>query len=261
MTTKTRYLTFNPALAEEGYSAFDFREEGGTSGGELPLEHQWNVWLLTTLTDAKASYKESTKKIASVGTIDEFWALHGQLPQPSELLDQRMITADGMQIDAIMFFKDGIAPQWEDPKNANGGHLQFQIRPSVGGAQFDEYWNQLILGVVGGTLEPKGLITGIRLVDKLQGPKSSGFCAFGFQRLSIIQSSIFLPAHWRRLLVHGHLRLEVWFEGSSKKGEADAVMQLKGNVERCMATKVNGVLGVAPPSEIRFHRQRTKARP
>lgn len=232
MTTKTRYLTFNPALAEEGYSAFDFREEGGTSGGELPLEHQWNVWLLTTLTDAKASYKESTKKIASVGTIDEFWALHGQLPQPSELLDQRMITADGMQIDAIMFFKDGIAPQWEDPKNANGGHLQFQIRPSVGGAQFDEYWNQLILGVVGGTLEPKGLITGIRLVDKLQGPKSSG-----------------------------HLRLEVWFEGSSKKGEADAVMQLKGNVERCMATKVNGVLGVAPPSEIRFHRQRTKARP
>jgi len=230
MTNKPRYLTFNPALAEEGYSTFDFHEEGG-AGADLQLEHQWNVWQLISPADGKVSYKESTKKIATVRTIDEFWALHGQLPQPSELLEQRMVTADGVQIDAIMFFKDGIAPQWEDPRNANGGHFQFQVRPALGGAQFDEYWNQLILGVVGGTLEPKGLITGVRLVDKLQGPRSAG-----------------------------HLRLEVWFEGGTKKGSPDAVMRLKDNVERCMATKVNGVLGVLPTCETRLHRSSTRTK-
>lgn len=35
---------------------------------------------------------------------------------------------DGLHvIDAIMIFRDGVRPEWEDPLNASGGHFQFQV--------------------------------------------------------------------------------------------------------------------------------------
>ena len=125
------------------------------------------------------------------------------MPQPSELLDGKRITRDnailagfilflrrgqggGSQtpIDAIMIFKDGVRPEWEDPLNASGGHFQahlsaqlhrpseVQLKPNVGGAQIDEYWNNIVLGMVGGTIDPYDMITGVRLVDKLSGAKA-----------------------------------------------------------------------------------------
>ncbi|CAK0840225.1 unnamed protein product [Prorocentrum cordatum] len=57
--------------------------------------------------------------------------------------------------------------------NANGGHFQFQLKPSIGGGQVDEYWNNLVLGMIGATIEPANMITGIRLVDKLSGPRAA----------------------------------------------------------------------------------------
>lgn len=78
--------------------------------------------------------------------------------------------------DAIMIFRESIRPEWEDKMNTNGGHFQFQLKPSVGGGQarlkrleatrgqVDEYWNNLVLGVIGATIEPANMITGIRLV-------------------------------------------------------------------------------------------------
>ena len=49
------------------------------------------------------------------------------------------------------------------------GHLQVQFKPSLGGGQLDEYWNNLVLGVIGGTIEPAGVITGVRLVNVYVG--------------------------------------------------------------------------------------------
>eukprot|EP01067_Filipodium_phascolosomae_P006944 Filipodium_phascolosomae@DN5344_c0_g1_i1.p1 len=114
------------------------------------------------------------------------------MPQPSELLEQKRMVreasaspgvdgcdgpnsgggmgggASGLSyIDGIMVFKDCIKPKWEDPANADGGHFQLILKPSVGGHKVDEYWNNLILGMIGGTIEPYNLITGARLVDKL----------------------------------------------------------------------------------------------
>ena len=57
--------------------------------------------------------------------------------------------------------------------NANGGHFQFQLKPSVGGGQIDEHWNNLVLGMIGATIEPANMITGVRLVDKLSGPRAA----------------------------------------------------------------------------------------
>eukprot|EP00913_Durusdinium_trenchii_P033902 g31734.t1 len=114
---------------------------------------------------------------------------------------------DGLHvIDAVMIFRENIRPEWEDKMNAQGGHFQFQLKPNIGGGQVDEYWNNLVLGMIGATIEPANMITGLRLVDKLSGPRAAGV-----------------------------IRLEVWF---TNYDDASAVQVLKKNVEKCMATRL-----------------------
>ena len=72
-----------------------------------------------------------------------------------------------------MNFRAGVKLEWGDKLNANGGHFQFQLKPNVGGGQIDEYRNNLVLGIIGATIEPANMIKGIRLVDKLSGPRSA----------------------------------------------------------------------------------------
>ena len=121
-------------------------------------------------------YSESTRRIASCDNMEDFWQTCVRLPQPSELLSNRMAlnVADRFRtIDARMVFREGITPQWEDEANAQGGHLQVQFKPSLGGGQLNEYWNNLVLGVIGGTIEPADVITSVRLVNVYVGSGSN----------------------------------------------------------------------------------------
>merc|ERR1712100_167740 len=106
-----------------------------------------------------------------------------------------------------MLFRDNIRPTWEDPVNAEGGRFQYQFKPSLGGGAIDEYWNNIVLGMVGGTIEPAEMITGIRLVDKLNQGRS--------------------PT----------IRLEIWF---SNFADTERVDLLQRNVEKCMTTRLDG---------------------
>lgn len=61
--------------------------------------------------------------------------------------------------------RTGIKPMWEDPVNVDGGHFEYRLSPSMlEPGQFDEYWNNLVLGLVGATIENIDYITGVRLV-------------------------------------------------------------------------------------------------
>ncbi|CAE7372661.1 CDC33, partial [Symbiodinium necroappetens] len=183
---------------------------------DLPLQYTWSVWEQVT-SDGKvdANYSQRTQKVASFGTVQDFWRLWNHVPQPSTLLESKRIVReqhDGLHvIDALMIFRDSIRPEWEDPMNAKGGHFQFQLKPGAGPGQIDEYWNNLVLGIIGATIEPPNMITGVRLVDKLSGPRAAGV-----------------------------LRIEVWFTESDDK---DAVGALRKNVETCMAQKLDGGKG------------------
>ena len=97
----------------------------------------------------------------------------------------------------------------------------YNLTFSPPGGQIDEYWNNLILGVVGGTIEPAEIITGVRLVDKLSGPRQAN-----------------------------GIRLEVWF---SNYDDTQAVATLKRNVERCMSTRLDGVVGAIPKCDAKTH--------
>merc|ERR1719433_2530614 len=161
--------------------------------------------------DTKAAhYSDNTHRVAAFSTVKEFWKYWNHLPQPSELLDgKKFVREAGSQqsvVDALMVFRDGIKPEWEDPMNASGGHFQFQLKPALQGGQIDEYWNNIILGMIGGTIEPAKMITGVRLVDKTQQRQAS-------------------------------IRIEVWF---SNFDDTDKVDQLQRNLEKCMTTRLDG---------------------
>eukprot|EP00397_Hematodinium_sp_SG-2012_P067465 GEMP01104760.1.p1 GENE.GEMP01104760.1~~GEMP01104760.1.p1 ORF type:complete len:130 (+),score=33.28 GEMP01104760.1:354-743(+) len=122
---------------------------------------------------------------------------------------------------ALMLFRGGVRPEWESPLNATGGHFQYHLKPSLGGGQVDEYWNNLVLGIIGATIEPVDLITGVRLVDKLQCPRSVNA-----------------------------IRLEVWFMNYD---DANTVALLKRNLDRCMGTRMNGEIIAGPKCEVKPH--------
>jgi len=221
------YLSFNESFNSNLKFTTDSTEENEEMlSKDLPLRFSWSIWEQIMQNNEKAAaYSDATHKVAQFATVQEFWKLWNHMPQPSELLEQKRMVReqpDGLHvIDAIMIFRENIRPEWEDKMNSNGGHFQFQLKPNIGGGQVDEYWNNLVLGMIGATIEPANMITGIRLVDKLSGPRAANV-----------------------------IRLEVWF---SNMEDNAAVQTLKKNIEKCMATRLDGSVGSAPKCDIKPH--------
>lgn len=226
-----RYLSFNPSVPD-AVNVNECITEERAADQPLPLQHTWHVWEQiqrdSSHADRTIDYSENTRDLASFSTVQTFWQLWAHIPQPSELLGhKRMIRQDSNGkshvVDALMIFKEGIKPMWEDPQNATGGHFEYRIAPfQTKAGQLDEYWNNLVLGLVGGTIEHSDYITGIRLVDKLSQGR------------------------------HPCIRMEVWV----KKCDRLIQEKLSKNLEKCFATKLDGSLGSAPRGDWKSHASR-----
>ena len=85
-------------------------EEGNpaaaTASGEKPAEEKQEAPATTP-----HPYENSIKSISTVKTVEQFWSTYNYLKRPNDLSS----TTD------YHFFRDGIKPTWEDPKNAKGG--------------------------------------------------------------------------------------------------------------------------------------------
>lgn len=221
------FLSFNQSLKDCALEFTHEEDQHELLKQELPLQYTWVIWeQIMQAGDGKAAqYSDATHKVAPFSTVQDFWKLWNHIPQPSELLDnKRMVREqpDGLHvIDAIMIFRDGVKPEWEDKLNASGGHFQFQLKSNLGGGQIDEYWNNLVLAMIGGMIAPSEMITGVRLVDKLSGPRQSN-----------------------------GIRIEVWFTDYDDKNR---VAELKKSVEQAMATRLDGVMGTPPKCDAKNH--------
>merc|ERR1712060_1047782 len=105
-----------------------------------------------------------------------------------------------------MLFRKGVRPEVEDATNLSGGHFTYHLRQNLGGGTLDELWNNVVLGMIGETIEPADMLVGVRLVDKL-GAKQ--------------------PC----------VRIEVWFAAFE---ESEKVELLQKSLEKCVATKLDG---------------------
>lgn len=211
---ETQFLSFNDKISPGmvSYQAPSPAELEEMKQKDPPLRYTWVIWEQTVQSsDSKtAQYSDTTHQVASFKTVKGFWRFWNYLPQPSELLNGKKFVRESGEsksvVDALMIFREGVKPEWEDAVNAKGGHFQFLLKPNLGGGQIDEYWNNIILGIVGGTIEPEDIITGARLVDKLNAKASS-------------------------------IRLEIWFSGYDDNEKVD---QLQKSLEKCMMTRLDG---------------------
>lgn len=71
---------------------------------------------------------------------------------------------DGRIIDGFSVFKKGIKPDYCDPINREGSELV--CRKFLTGDVLDTYWENLVLGLVGETIDEDNQICGGRVVDK-----------------------------------------------------------------------------------------------
>jgi len=239
-------LSFNPKV-ENAYTPGEpgtKEEMQAIVSTPMPLKYTWCVWEQEQMDETKTKYRDSTRKVAKFSTVQEFWKLWHNVPQPSELLDGKVMVreiegeegkTETSVIGALMIFREGIKPEWEDKHNARGGHCQYAMKPGVPDAegklkpgcyppgQIDEFWNNVVLGVIGGTIEPNHAITGIRLVDKLNVGQKQG------------------PM----------LRLEVWFTDYSDSAK---MTQLRRSLETSLRMRVDGTTSQnIPRCDIRDH--------
>lgn len=212
----SKYLSFNESLANgkfPGLPEDESDDELRALREPMPLRRSWSLW------EQVSTGGYSTKKLVSFSTAQEFWSIWNGVPQPSELLDGKRFMKEqpsgpAVAIDAIMIFQDGTSPEWEDPANEKGGHFQIQLKPHLGGGQIDEFWNNLVLAVVGETMDSGNIVTGLRLVDKLSG----------------------------KTKLTDTIRLELWYHSKSTQGEIQA---LKRSMEKTLATRIDGTQGHA----------------
>lgn len=212
------YLSFNKNVTAD--------KELGPKPEVETLEHMKEVdpelsgtWVIWEQHKQSKDYSDAMKQIVNFSTVKEFWGCWSHLPQPSELLEgKKFVRESGGSrniVDSIAIFRKGIQPEWEDPQNANGGHFQLTLKPGkLSAGLIDELWNNVVLGMVSDSIEPASMITGARLVDKLDGK--------GLKAV---------------------LRIELWFnelDDESRSGGQGKVYDLRGSFERCIRMGIDG---------------------
>jgi len=106
------------------------------------------------------------REVCEFSTVEEFWKYWSFIPRPSEVLydGKQHKVVDGRTIDAFSVFKKGIRPEWEDPLNRTGA--EFTWRKTMTPEALDAYWENLVLGLIGETIDADDDVCGCRVVDK-----------------------------------------------------------------------------------------------
>lgn len=140
-------MTDNPSVTIEEKPSIDLE-------AIYPLERTWAVWWSGGRklpgrgapkgrhdTRRNGKVPPSAPEITRAGAFDSiqtFWCWFNNLPPPSRLA-----------VDANLFiFQDGIDPAWEHPDNKEGGRWVTSAT-----ALPDDSWRDLVLGLVGETLD------------------------------------------------------------------------------------------------------------
>ena len=130
---------------------------------------------------SKKEWGEPQRKLFTFDTVEEFWRYYAHIPTPSAVFydgkaGKKRVgkPPDDRQIESFSLFKDGISPEWEDSANMSGGewNLRKSSRDGRDSPMIDDWWQNIVLGLVGHTIEDKDEICGARIVDK-SGNKGS----------------------------------------------------------------------------------------
>lgn len=104
-----------------------------------PLGVSWTFWYHGN--SKLLTWDENFRELVSVGSVEDFWAVHNYLELASKL-------EPGCDYS---FFRAGVRPDWEDPVNLGGGrwHICSPLAARESG-QLDLWWRELLLLLIGG---------------------------------------------------------------------------------------------------------------
>jgi len=95
------------------------------------------------------NYESNLQRIGTFGTVEDFWRLFNNVRKPGSL-----------EVNAnLHLFKKDIKPMWEDPINEKGGKWTLTLKPTEK-SSLDQYWESLVLAMVGETLDPGDEVCG-----------------------------------------------------------------------------------------------------
>ncbi|KYQ88774.1 hypothetical protein DLAC_10568 [Tieghemostelium lacteum] len=107
-------------------------------------------------------YLSSLTNLGSFNTVEDFWIYYNLLQKPSKMPPD----------STYHLFKSGINPMWEDTANKNGGKLVLTFKNNH---RFyynvDLIWENIVLGIVGETIDNERDICGV-VLSKRGGPGS-----------------------------------------------------------------------------------------
>ena len=103
-----------------------------------PLKTEWKFWVIQLKWEGRTKQFD-IEPIFTCNTVETFWNNFIQFPPVNEL-----------KKGGISLFKSSIKPAWEDPQNAGGQSVTIALTEWT-----QEYWEKLILMIVGGTLEER----------------------------------------------------------------------------------------------------------
>ena len=130
ITEKINKFTVNPTVS-------------GTSLGEPekclkhPLQNAWTLWFFKN--DKSRTWEENQRPIITVTTVEDFWSLYNHIEVASRL-------PAGSDYS---LFKEGIFPDWEDPRNAPGGRWMINVDKRQRSDYLDTYWLEILFFLIG----------------------------------------------------------------------------------------------------------------
>jgi translation initiation factor 4E len=120
--------------------------------------------------DANA-WKDSMKELCSFSTVEDFWRYFNHIPRVSQVFydgdTKKRVGPNNKVVEEYSLFKKGIEPEWGDSKNQTGG--EWFWRCNLDSDVLDLFWTNLVLAVIGETLEDPtsgAHVNGARVLDK-----------------------------------------------------------------------------------------------
>jgi len=128
----------NNALRGSKESAGD--KDNTKSSEQYPLANEWTFYHDKYVANATPEeYEENLKSVATVNTVQSFWAVYNNIIGPEQLQFR----------SSLHFMKSGIRPVWEDPHNENGGAWSFRVNKS----DSQVVWRELLMLLIGEQFE------------------------------------------------------------------------------------------------------------
>ena len=130
---------------------------------EHQLDDTWTLYL--HYKDLGECYNDNLEKIMEINTIELFWRTINNIPKTYEIFSNgngvKKMKRTNATPCAYSFFRKGINPCWEDPKNSNG--FEFSIKSGKNFGKFQDDWIKSLVTII--SSDKYKFMTGLRVVD------------------------------------------------------------------------------------------------